>query len=100
MSWGDFNDYSNVKFAQLDLLEEKRHIAKAEILAAMYNTSAKYKGGLTYKDFMPESYEQHASSEQLPNSSPDIVRDIVARHNKNFPKNPISFDYDKFKTVN
>lgn len=100
LTWGEFNDLANVRLNYFDIEEEKRHIAKGEILAAICNTVPRQKGktGYSYKDFMPKQYlDRHPKEEILPSSSPEKARDWVERHNKNFPNDPIKFDYNKFK---
>lgn len=100
LTWGEFNDLANVRLTYLDLEEENKHITKGEICAAICNTVPRKTGvqGYTYKDFMPEKYlKRHPKEEILPKSSPEILRDWVKRHNKNFPNDIIKFDYNKFK---
>jgi len=100
LTWGEFNDLANVRLNYLDLEEEKRHMAKGEILAAICNTVPRKAGkeGYTYKDFMPQNYlDKHPKEDILPSSSPEQARDWVERHNKNFPNDLIKFDYNKNK---
>ena len=45
------------------------------------------------KDFIPK----YINESQLPKSSPEIMRDRVAKYNKNHPNDMLKFDYDKYK---
>jgi len=100
LTWGEFNDLANVRLTYLDLEEEKKEIAKCQIMATIANTIPRQKGveGYTYRYFMSEKYlSRHPKEEILPKSSPEILRDRIEKHNKNFPNDIINFDYDKFK---